>query len=465
MQSYFGHIYLPKSNKIKSNPLTVKDCLEEEFELIEGVRLFIDGDNFWLEASLYLFGLEKYNLIKGAFSGLGYVTLIECNVKGFTNSVGGNEGKLSINFILCGVQIGKEDDLYFSSLSIKMPSLKKWVNKTVFKGSLIGDEKMTIEYPETINFGDFDKFSLEAFFGINQNIDNQKTIILKDYVTLKIKAANSNLSLWEFLEIYKKFKKFLVFINVFDNNPDFFTFLENDTKYEHIDYPIQLKFYMSSFNFKNKGIDEIKTPKFENVRENIITILQNWFLKSEIFDSVNLILEKYFQANLSKETFFLNSCFAVEIYHRRFKKNYKLPSSEFKKLKKSIIAKLETPLEIDFFKEKLSYANEPSFRERLNSLKEEFYWILSDNIDLDDFIKKVVLTRNYIVHRSSSKDTVSGLELYYTSVYIEALTKICIFKELGFSHEDIQTMFSNSRDQIESMFNLNKRLQAGIKKS
>ena len=35
----------------------------------------------------------------------------------------------------------------------------------------------------------------------------------------------------------------------------------------------------------------------------------------------HLILEKYFQARLSRETYFLNSCFAIEIFHRRFKKN------------------------------------------------------------------------------------------------------------------------------------------------
>ena len=449
MQSYFGHIFLPKDN---------------DFQKIEGVRLFTDGDQFWIEASINLLGVEKYNIISGAFTGLGYVSLLECNIKETSSGDGGYEGKLSVNYILCGIQINSEDDLNFSSLYVTMPSLKKWVNKTVFKGYLIGDEKMSIEYPDTINFGDFGNFTLEAFFGFNQNHDNEKTITLKDFITLKIKAIDSNLSLWEFLDIYRKFKKFLAFINVFDKNNDSFVFFDDNFKYEFKDSPIRMKFYMSSFNFRDAGINDVRSPKFEIVQESINSILQNWYTKSEVYHSVNLILEKYFQARLSRETYFLNSCFAIEIFHRRFKKNNKLPTAEYKKLKKSIIDKLETSQEIAFFKEKLSYANEPSFRERLMSFKEYFPHILHESIDCDDFIKKVVLTRNYIVHRGSSENTISGLELYYASIYIEALTKWCVYKEIGFTDHQLLSMFEHTREHIRGLFGLNKRLQTGIKK-
>ncbi|GIZ07909.1 HEPN domain-containing protein [Flavobacterium sp. UMI-01] len=449
MQSYFGHIFLPK---------------DDDFQEIEGVRLYIDVDQFWIEASVNLLGVEKYNIISGAFTGLGYVSLLECNIKETLSGDGGYEGKLSVNYILCGIQIDNEDDLKFSSLSVTMPSLMKWINKTVFKGYLIGDEKMSIEYPETIDFGNFGNFTLEAFFGFNQNYDNERTIILKDFITLKIRANNSNLSLWEFLDIYRKFKKFLAFINVFEKNNDSFVFFNNNFKHKFNDSPIRMKFYMSSFNFRDAGINDVRTPTFDIVKESVNSILQNWYSKSDIYHSVNLILEKYFQARLSRETYFLNSCFAIEIYHRRFQKNNKLPSAEFKKLKKAIIEKLETPQEVAFFKDKLSYANEPSFRERLLSFKEYLLFILPKNIDSDNFIKKVVLTRNYIVHRGSSENTFSGLELYYASIYIEALTKWCIYKEIGFTNHQLLSMFEHTKEHISGMFGLNKRLQTGIKK-
>ena len=222
---------------------------------------------------------------------------------------------------------------------------------------------------------------------------------------------------------------------------------------------------MSSYNFKDRGINDIRTPKFDIVQNDINSILLNWYSKSEIHHSVSLILEKYFQDRLSRETYFLNSCFAIEIYHRRFKNNTKLPISEFKKLKKAIIDKLETSQEIAFFKEKLSYANEPSFRERLKSFEEDFPFILPNDMNTDDFIKKVVLTRNFIVHRGSQQGTISGLELYYASIYVEALTKWCIYKEIGFTMHHLLSMFQYTREQINGMFGLNKRLQTGIIKT
>jgi ApeA N-terminal domain 1 len=449
MQSYLGHIFIPKDNNLQK---------------VEGVRLFIDSDNFWIEAPIKMYGIEQYNLLKGAFTSLGYVTLLECNVKSTSSGSGGFNCELSINYIISGVQINNEHNLNFSSLDIKMPSLKKWLNKSVFKGDFIFKKEMVVEYPDTINFGTFDNFNLSAVFGLTQNIDRENTISVKDYVTLKIKSVNDNSTIWELLEIYRKFKKFLAFINVIDTNFDSLILFENSIKHKNQEIPIQLKFYMSSYNFRNAGLDDIEAPKFEDIKNTIQDIFIKWYSKNDLFDSVNLILEKYYQSKLSRETFFLNSSFAIEIYHRRFKSNDRLPKLEYKKIKDGIIAKLETPEEKKLFIDKLAFANEPSFRDRLESLKEDFQIILPLNFDIEAYIKKIVNTRNYIVHRSSKKLTLEGLELYYAASYLEALTKLCIYKELGFSQWQILTMFSNTREQISGLYNLNNRLQTGINK-
>lgn len=126
---------------------------------------------------------------------------------------------------------------------------------------------------------------------------------------------------------------------------------------------------------------------------------------------------------------------------------------------------MNTPDEINLFENKLAYANEPSFKERLESLKEDLQIILPLTTDKDNYIKQIVNTRNNIVHRSSSKNTLSGLDIYYASVHLEALTKLCIYRELGFSQLHILKMFVNTREQIDGMYKLNKRLQTGIKKN
>jgi hypothetical protein len=414
MQSYFGHIFLPK---------------DDDFQKIEGVRLFIDGDDFWIEAPINLIGLEKYNLIKGAFTGLGYVSLIECNVRGTSIGVGGSEGKLSVNYILCGVQIDSEEDLNFSSLSIVMPSLRTWLNKRIFNEVNIFENNLSLFRHEPIDLGSFEKFSLEIVFSLNQSLGRETGLAVNDFVTLKIKA-NSNLSLWELIEIYKKFKKFLAFIGVYDKNPDFFTFYNKDLKYENIDSLVSMKFFMETYNFKNTGIDAVKFPKYDDIALDLNTILQAWYKDIDLSDSIDLILDRYFQTRISNQISFLNSCFSIEIFHRRYKQTDK----------------------------------ELYFKDRLKDLKEEFLLVLPQRIEFYNFIKKVVDTRNYIVHRTPKAETFSGLELFYASIYIETVTKLCVFKELGFNPLILSQMFLNSGYTIDNMFQFNNRIQTGIKK-
>ncbi|MBC7524892.1 MAG: hypothetical protein H7239_10670 [Flavobacterium sp.] len=414
MQSYFGHIFLPKENG---------------FQKIEGVRLFIDGDDFWIEASINLLGVEKYNLIKGAFTGLGFVSLLECNIRGTSIGVGGYEGKLTVNYILCGVQMNSEQDLNFSSLSVIMPSLRTWLNKRIFNEVNIFENNLSLFKHDPIDLGSFEKFNLEILFSLNQNLGRETGLTVNDFVTLKIRTT-SNLSLWEFLEVYKKFKKFLAFLGVYDKNPDFLTFYNKDLKYENIDSLVSMKFFMETYNFKNTGIDAVKFPKFDEIALDINIILQAWFKNIDLSDSVDLILDRYFQTRISNQIAFLNSCFSIEIFHRRYKQTGK----------------------------------EPYFKDRLKDLKEEFLLVLPQRIEFYNFIKKVVDTRNYIVHRTPKDETFSGLELYYASIYIETVTKLCIFKELGFNALILSQMFLNSGHTIDNMFQFNNRLQTGIKK-
>jgi hypothetical protein len=447
MQSYFGHIYLPKEN---------------DFQEIEGARLFMDGDLYWIEIPFDLHATEKYNIITGAFTGFGIVTLLECTVKKTSMGAGGHEGHLSVKYILQGIQIDNEEDLFFSKLSVKMPSLRGWLNKRIFNQVNIFEDKLSLFRHEAISFGSFDKFTLEVSFYLNQSMNVETGLSVTDYVTLNIKSNDGNLRLWQFIEIYKKFKKFLAFLGAYDSKEDYFTFYNNEIKFDNQEILVPMKFFMKSYNFKNFGFDTIKTPKFDDIATDSEKILQNWFSIIDLSDSIDLILEKYFQSVLSVDSYFLNSCFAIEIYHRRFKKNERYSKAEFRKIKKSILDKIDDPVANVFFKEKLAHANEPSFKERLESLKEDFLLILPESEEVTGFIKKIVKTRNYIVHRSSSEGTISDLELYYASIYLELITKLSIFKELGFSQLHISTIFSSTRKKIEDMYHLNKRLQSGI---
>lgn len=463
MKSYFGHIYIPKRKEIfesESNNLN-----RDDFELIEGVRLCIDGDKFWIEAAIKLLGVEQFNILTGAFTSLGYVTLLECNVIAGNTGIGGYEAKLSCRYVLTGINISDPNNLKFNQLSITMPSLRKWFEKRVLNQVDIFEGHISLVKHENIHLIDFENFYLEVSFGISQNLNRETGLKISDFVILRIKAIEAKINLWDFLDIYKKFKKFLAFIGVFDKGEDTFTFFNNDVKDDNLDYLIPMNFHIKQYNFTNNGIRSFKEINYDFIEPELNTILQNWFNLTDLSDTIDLVLEQYFQSKLSSESFFLNSCFAIEIYHRRFKTNERYSKAEFRRIKKEILVSIQEEDVKKFFEEKLAHANEPSFRERLQSLKRDFQIVLPLTTDIDNLVKRIVNTRNHIVHRSVSKGLISGLELYYTAFYLETLTKLCVFRELGFSEKNILTLFSNSRNQIDSMYQLNERLQTGIDKS
>jgi hypothetical protein len=355
MQSYFGHIYLPKSNKIQSDPQTVENFFEERYELIEGVRLFMDGDDFWIETAARLFGLEQYHLIVGAFTSLGYVSLLECNVIGTNNGFGGYETKIGCRYILTGLKIENVEHLKFTQLSVTMPSLRNWFDKTIFNEVNIFEGNIKLIKHNTIHLIDFDTFSLEVGFGISQNWNRETGLKINDSVVLRIKTKDDRLSIWELVEVYKKFKKFLAFIGIFDKGEDKFTFFDKDEKYENLDELVGMNFYCKQYNFKNNGVNAIKKVKYDFIKNDIKTILHKWYNLNELSDSIDLVLEKYLQEKLSTDVFFLNSCFAIETYHRRFKGNKRYPKAVFRRIKKEILANIENEEVKNFFSDKLAH--------------------------------------------------------------------------------------------------------------
>ena len=284
----------------------------------------MEGDEFWIESAIKMYGVEQYNLIKGAFTGLGYVTLLECNVKATNSGIGGYETKLRCRYVLTGLQIDSEEHLNFSQLSVTMPSLRSWFDKRIFNQVNIFEGDISLIKHDTIHLIDFETFSLEVGFAISQNLDKETGLKINDSVILRIKAKEERLALWEFIDIYKKFKKFIAFIGIFDKGEDTFTFFDKDVKYENRDDLVPMKFFREQYNFKNNGVDAIKKVKYDFIEKDIETVLTKWYNLNDLSDSIDLVLEKYLQAKLSLESFFLNSCFAIEIYHRKISNERKI---------------------------------------------------------------------------------------------------------------------------------------------
>lgn len=436
MKQYKGNIYL------------VDDNFENK---IIGATLTIDNDNFELEFSDTTYRQSSYKIIQGEFLDLGYVTLIDCIHSGNTLSII-HLTKYRIQHIITEIKFDDYNSIVATSLHIKMPSLNEWIRKLTLTGSLIFNGKIEYSKPEKILFFENNEYSVQIGFYLQEN--RNESITITQYCELEIKSKNDSLNVFELFNVYKKIKIFLGFIGVFSKQQDEFYLREENLVYEGQDEPITMKFLTKNFDTNNSGILTHIKINFTDIEGSINTILNNWLTNEKIQDSIILVMEKYTSLKLTVETYFLNTCFAIETFHRKNKFNTVFSVSDFNKIKRGIRSKLETDNEIKLFNDKLQFANEPTFKDRLISLKSEFESITFEGLDIEEYIVKIVKTRNYLVHRGSKNNIFNNLEMYYAAVYLEALTKFCIMETTGFEKELLNKIFRDTGTKINHNYEL-----------
>lgn len=428
---------------------------EDDFNTEYGAVLTVDDDTFHLELIEKAYRTKNYRIIQGEFLELGFVTLINCRYSGSETSVI-RVTKYNVQHIITEIKFNCYDRIVAERLKVRMPVLKEWVNKSSVVGSLITKKKIEYSGIEKVLIYEDDTYLIDVVFYLNENWNIHHGIKISEYCVLDVKSKMGAIHIFDLLKIYKKVKLFISFLGYFHSESDEFEVVEENIIYDNQDGEIRMKLYTSHFNTANKGILSHEKISFDAIQSDLNTIFKNWISNKDIQDSIMLVMEKYTFVKLTVETYFLNTCFAIETYHRNNKFNKNYSKADFKRIKNGIQNKLETQEEIDLFNDKLSYANEPSFKKRLISLKSEFSVIIDGNIDIDDYIKKIVSTRNYLVHRGSKNNVFEGSELYYAAVYLETLTKFCIMENIGINQDVLNNSYNKTSNKIKEFYEFNE---------
>jgi hypothetical protein len=127
-------------------------------------------------------------------------------------------------------------------------------------------------------------------------------------------------------------------------------------------------------------------------------------------------------------------------------KNYELEEDQDKKRMLEIINSIPTEYR-EWLEGRLTYSNEPTLRRRLREIFDKYSDVLSKYIEnKDDFMNKVVVTRNYLTHYDAhlKEHAADGEELYHISEKLRLLIEICLLTELGFDPIKIKTLLSRS---------------------
>jgi hypothetical protein len=99
----------------------------------------------------------------------------------------------------------------------------------------------------------------------------------------------------------------------------------------------------------------------------------------------------------------------------------------------------------DVLKCQIYYGNEISLRKRLTDLCDEYKIIIPIFIDnTNKFIAQTTDTRNFLTHNviKSKGNACEGKELIILNLKVRILLEICILNLLGFSKNEIKSLYS-----------------------
>lgn len=421
----------------------------KENESIDFVRLSLSKENIEIELSSNERGYENIKTIIGVFNGFGKVTLVNCKYIGMSTGAGADIIKYNAQYLFKGNFIENPESYYFNRVNILMSGLLDWTNISAINNKLFSENKLTIEKLNVVEIYNSESISVEIFSSNNIKSENKNNqITIKENVGLKIKSIKSDINVWKFLNLVKELKKILFILSNKDTEIESTTF--------HLENELPVTLFWEGNN--TLGSPSIINPriKFEDIKLNLNEIIHNWFEKKDLHTSIELILEKTINNKLSRENYFLNNCFSIETYHRRFM-NYKLFNrTEFKSIKKGILESIEDETIRVLIENNLAHINEPNFRKRLSDFETDFSFLLPSNWVVEEYITRIVKSRNYLVHRSSTKNIFDDFDMLYASIYLETIIKINIYRSLGINESLVKKLLIETGKRINEFYDSNK---------
>lgn len=432
-----------------------------KFHPVEGLKLQLIGS--FKELKDFNTFLQPL-IILGIISNGGVITLYKCYESQSHMSV---LGFLSSSFIasvaFLGCHFRKEEEIRFDFLSLNYSHLEEWTGITGFQFKMETDSKnhltkheVIYSFPEKVE-AKIGNLSIFFDYNFTSGGDRLKEVNLKHTTFIKIKPSKS-LHFNDYQDVCYHIQNFLslaigkaVFPVIIKGKsercstksqngkavyPDIFIYYATNSLLE-----ISSKIYPFDMLFTFRDISD----KFES-------ILKNWFEKAEMLKPVyDLYFGTLYNPRMYLQHKFLSMTQAVEAYHRRKFEGKYLSDEDYEPIQdrfKDIIKKLDVEASFkEALKSKLKYGNEYSLRKRLKDLFVAYQEITQNFIkDEDNFINRVIDTRNYLTHYDKKlRSIANGKDLYCITQKLKIILQTCLLYELGFDRKEIKSIFLRNR--------------------
>jgi hypothetical protein len=439
----FGKVFFPDNNIV-----------------IQGAKLHSIEKGIFLEFDSPLPNSHRnIEIILGSFNGIGLATCLNNIYYGSQIGGGGNLCKYKVTDLLSGVHFSTIDEIVFNKAIFYLNSLIDWFDKKNIKQTFTPNK--TIEYGtfQKIELGitGFDKSSFN--FGYSYQM-TQHSVSVSDTATFYLETIVPK-SLKSYYNVVNKLKKLFSFLTDSQFEIDDITLYNNNIKYEFggklTETLSDIKLYNQKGSIAPCPTSQFLNIKYIDIEDKFRELIKNWLSISEDNFVIDLLLEKAFNPDLSIKTYFLNVCFAIEVYHKNNISNQKLTTVEFKRIKDYLEDSIKDPLVKEWINNKLGFGNHPSFRDRLTYFKDEIESVYSS--DIETLINKIINTRNSLVHSTAKKQFIvkDDFELYIISIILETIIKGFILRDMGIDDKSLGLLHDEAKKHIDRLL---KNIQA-----
>ncbi len=189
---------------------------------------------------------------------------------------------------------------------------------------------------------------------------------------------------------------------------------------------------------------------FAEISKEFETHMQSWFANLE---RLGPVFDLYFGLLHSPKMYenlqFLTLTQAIETYHRRLYEGTDLPEKEHTQRINRILNR--TPAEYrTWLMGKLKYSNELTLRRRLGDIMSEYDLVFQTlRPSRDEFVSKVVATRNYLTHYSTESERNVLTRAEERLLWVQKLKIIMeglLLRQAGFDLDEIRELGSRNSD-------------------
>lgn len=446
-----GYFWLP-SNPQKKVPgtLVIKDGGNIELEVLE---LFEEKNESLKKAFRHENDIKR---IIGDIEEYGPITLDECFLnKRSIDFRGISKSGIYVSKALLGVAYEESENLLFNTFKFSVEGIDEWVGLSGIKVNYQSQYRTA-----SITYSPPEEFLIKLSNGMKLLITfsysfpghpnfTEARITQKTYFKLE---SEQKRPLDDFISIAYKINTLLC-LAIDETVCIDQIILKSETILDkRRSHPVPISFYYASLPYtknKPKKIDYHKMLfRYEQIQGREEYIFNNWLAAYNVIEpSLNLYFSEKTGGHKYLEGKFLALAQCLETYHRRTSEEKLMNDDVFKELTENLINQCAKEYR-EWLTGRLKHGNELTLSQRLKKIIEPFKEFFGQSRERNKLVKNIVDTRNYLTHydKSLEAEIIIDGNLWFLCLKMEALFQFQMLQILGFSQEQVKSIFDKSRE-------------------